>query len=65
MVAGGFLLALLLLAIAGAGTGIVGAWLFKRLRRTYSLYTIGYYLAELEEKGAHKFPPPDQPQEQS
>lgn len=63
MAAGGFLLAAGLLALAAILTGTAGAWLFKRMRRTYQLATIWYWLDQLEKRGTHCFQKPtkDQP----
>lgn len=55
MAAGGLLLATVLLLVAGALVGFVGAWLFKRLRRIYDLSVIVYWLDRLEKEGAHVF----------
>jgi hypothetical protein len=55
MAAAGLLLAAVLLLVAGALVGIVGAWLFKRLRRIYDLGVIVYWLDRLEKEGTHVF----------
>ena len=56
------LAATLLLAGAGLAVGVAGAWLFKRLRRTYQLATIGYWLDQMEKCGTHVFPRPTKEQ---
>jgi hypothetical protein len=55
MVAAGFLSAALLLAAGGWLTGIAGAWVFMRVKRTYHLTVIWYWLDRLEKEGTHCF----------
>lgn len=55
MAAAGGVLALLLLGVAWWFTGILGAEVFKRVRRIYHLRVIGYWLDKLEKEGPRVF----------
>lgn len=55
MMSGGWLIAAAAMGIACFAVGLLGAELFKRLRRAYSLFVIGYWLDRLEREGYHTF----------
>ena len=55
MVGAGGLVALAFLLAAWWLTGLLGADVFKRLRRIYSLQVIGYWLDRLEKQGQRIF----------
>lgn len=59
MVAGGLAVAAALLALAAMLVGVAGAWLWKRLLRTYHLSVLWYWLPQLEKRGTHIFKKPD------
>lgn len=55
----GWIVVTTLLLILWIATGILGKYVFKRLKRNYHLIVIAYWLDRLEKQGTHCFQKPD------
>ena len=57
--AGGFIIATIILGLASIVLGIIGNKVYRRVKRIYQLETIWYYLHRMEAEGTHAFTRPD------